>query len=400
MQTVELHWDSKLRKPNDLFEASLLCGLPLHNCNIEGCTRDQAVTRAICQILSGKQVYLHEFVRDLLNECSAACGCVCGSGSDIKRRIEESSNAYFSPDGKKFLPDPTSSRPENRFSRYECYMNRIVMDQRKTADESIVSMGSCFMHEINKLLVEERLLARKHEKWCETSHCFSAAWGTVFTPLSAQFALEYYFDIRERPYMTWKSDHLGSPMVFDVFREDVIFRSEQEHRYNIDLHKSQARMLLESCKFFLCAFSMTETWLTNDGSNYPLARSPWRINPLAARPHDLGFEEIRQSIGLMSNLFERFNPSCKILIGVDPVPLHATHGNQNSIIADSHAKAKLLAATHSCVQERANMYYVPFYETIHYCSLSPWQSDERHVKNEYCERAFHELMRILETVEE
>ena len=39
---------------------------------------------------------------------------------------------------------------------------------------------------------------------------------------------------------------------------------------------------------------MIETWLTNDGSDFPLARSPWRVNPLAARPHTMSTDDVKK----------------------------------------------------------------------------------------------------------
>ena len=57
---------------------------------------------------------------------------------------------------------------------------------------------------------------------------------------------------------------------------------------------------------------MIETWLTNDGSNFPLARSPWRVNPLAARPYTMSTDDVKQSVLGIFDLVRRHNPNCKI----------------------------------------------------------------------------------------
>ena len=83
-------------------------------------------------------------------------------------------------------------------------------------------MGSCFMNEINKCLEEKSYLFRLPEDNCNTDHSFSANWGTIFTPLSAQRCLQFYLDDRQRPEILWRSTHSGKSYFYDVFRRCYI----------------------------------------------------------------------------------------------------------------------------------------------------------------------------------
>jgi hypothetical protein len=253
-------------------------------------------------------------------------------------------------------------------------------------------MGSCFLNEINKRLINDGHLKCEPEYGCHTHHEFPASWGTIFSPLSALRAIEYYFDKRQRPELLWTSAHSGKPQVYDVFREDVVFDSVEEFRINNRIHKEKAKELIASCDALVLAFSMIETWLCSDGTEYPLARAPWRINPLAAQPYVLSYEEVRTTVNQLSRLIHTVNPKCNVFIGVDPVPLHATHGTDTCVIADSRAKAVLVSAIMQCASENKNLKYVPFYESVHYCCKEPWQQDERHVNDEAIMKAYMELL--------
>ena len=79
------------------------------------------------------------------------------------------------------------------------------------------------------------------------------------------------------------------------------------------------------------------------------------------------------------------------------MPLHATHSHKNSIIADSNAKATLLAGIMSAIQESrvGNLHYVPFYESVHYCTIDPWDSDERHLNDKAISKAYKELISLI-----
>jgi len=209
--------------------------------------------------------------------------------------------------------------------------------------------------------------------------------------------LEWYFGERNRPEMLWRSSHNGEECLYDVFREDVTFSTLQGFRDNQQQHIVNAKYLLQHCKIFVCAFSMTETWLSNDGNNYPLARAPWKLNPISARPYNLTFEDVKNAILSISRILNKYNKHCRIFVGVDPVPLHATHSYQNAIIADSNGKATLIAGILRAIQESTigNLQYVPFYESIHYCTADAWGSDERHLNDKSISNAYRELITMI-----
>jgi hypothetical protein len=152
--------------------------------------------------------------------------------------------------------------------------------------------------------------------------------------------------------------------------------------------------MLRECGVFVGAFSMIETWLSNDGQDYPLARAPWKVNPLAARPHTLTFEQVRESVKGIVQAISRINPQCHVFLGVDPVPLHATHSEIDCIIADSRAKAELVAGTMRGIEESGSNFahYIPLYEQVHYCERDPWDHDERHINTKTIQNVYQVLL--------
>jgi hypothetical protein len=396
---MELQWTTQLRTPEDFLKALTLCGVDLSECTLEKCRKAEIICDNIARVMAGRCCGFDQLINDIVQGCSLSSSDPCSTSQKIMHLFEQSQNAYISPDGRRFWPDPNSDRPENRSSRFSGYqITPSTALNAKPSESSIVTMGSCFMNEINKLLASDRLLMVMPESGCSSPHIFPANWGTTFNPLSAQYSLEWFFGERNRPEMLWRSSHNGTDCLYDVFREDVSFSSIEEFRANRGQHIANSKYLLQNCKAFVCAFSMTETWLTNDGNNYPLARAPWRANPLTARPYNLTYIEVVSAISSISRILHKYNKGCRIFVGVDPVPLHATHSHKNSIIADSNAKATLLAGIMTAIQESSvgNLHYVPFYESIHYCTTDPWSSDERHLNDNAILKAYKELISLID----
>jgi hypothetical protein len=394
-RNMELSWNTPLLRTEEILEALELLDISARKCDYYNCKRPDVVSSNICKILAGKEVSISGLINDIIEGCESACPKRCLNASNIKERILTSANAYQSPDGRRFWPNPKGERKENRISRFEDFI--FASSEPIIQHESVVTMGSCFMNEINKHLTIDNYLMRAKEENYISEHIFPASWGTVFSPISAQYALDYYFDQINRPELLWKSSHTGDEKYFDVFREDVLFNSIDEYRRNTQSHRIQAKQLLKTCKSFVAAFSMIETWLTSDKNKYPLSRSPWRINPLAAKPHTLTYDDAKSSIKSTINTILTFNPKCNILIGVDPVPLHATHSDDNCIKADSRAKGVLVAATLDAIDNIAlpNVKYMPFFEIVHYCTKEPWCDDERHINSNTIRKVYKELLSFL-----
>ena len=395
---MEFQWTTQLQAPEEILNSLTLCGIDLGGCTNENCKKTEIICNHIAKTMAGRGTGFDQLINNIMQGCSLSNSGSCFTYQKITNVLKQSQSAYVSNDGRKFWPDPNSERAENRLSRFSDYqITPPTTLSVKTSEFSIVTMGSCFMNEINKRLVSDRLLMVKPENGCSSPHIFPANWGTIFNPLSAQCSLEWYFGERDRPEMLWRSSHNGSDCLYDVFREDVSFSTLEEFRENQRQHIANSKYLLQNCKSFVCAFSMTETWLTNDGNNYPLARAPWRANPLTARPHNLSFSNVVSSISKISKILYKYNKNCRIFVGVDPVPLHATHSHENSIIADSNAKATLLAGIMNAIQKSkvGNLHYVPFYESIHYCTINPWSSDERHLNENAISKAYKELITLI-----
>ena len=77
--------------------------------------------------------------------------------------------------------------------------------------------------------------------------------------------------------------------------------------------------------------------------------------------------------------------------------MHATHSYDSCIIADSIAKANLLAGITEAIKQvdDPEIVYVPFYERVHYCIKNPWSLDERHVNADALRSVFKELEELI-----
>jgi hypothetical protein len=397
---MEMNYESSLRSIDELMQAISACRMRSTACEIDICPIPKIMHKSMSKILAGKTLTVGEIVNSTLKECEEMQGQQCTYLGQLKTRINRSASAYKSEDGEKFWPDPTSDRKENRKSRFDKYKRSSIDIPKRdygSLENSVATMGSCFMNEINKHLLQDRLLIQIDESDCETDHTFPVRWGTIFNPLSAKKTIDYYLGIGTRPNMLWKSEHSGEPLWYDPFREDVVFKSIEMHNKNSIVNRRNGYNVLKECGVFIGAFSMIETWLSSDESSYPLSRAPWLLNPLCAHPYTLSYAETLEALmGLIDSIRDA-NPACRIILGVDPVPLHATHTHKSALIADSRAKAQLIAATQEAVIKCSHkgVEYLPCYEIIHYCTRSPWAEDERHLALSAVNNVYQYLSEIL-----
>jgi len=90
----------------------------------------------------------------------------------------------------------------------------------------------------------------------------------------------------------------------------------------------------------------------------------------------------------------RQNPSCKFIVTTSPVPLKKTFTGQDVIIANMQSKSVLRAAC-GIVADRGLADYFPSYEAAMLSAPdNVWQSDQRHVTNEFVERIVDHLLRV------
>ena len=164
-----------------------------------------------------------------------------------------------------------------------------------------------------------------------------------------------------------------------------------EYKIKTIEHKANAQKVLRECTLLLCAFSMVESWITNDGVVFPLARSTWRANPRLVRPYKMKAVDVKNSIKKIYTMIKRHNNNWRILIGVDREPLHATHDEESCIMADSIAKASLVTGIREAIRELSDsrIGYVPFFKRFHYCTRDRWDTDERHISNNACKIAYN-----------
>ena len=395
---MQLHWSSQILTPEEVYEAYVRMGLfsiplPPH----EEYFLFTTLGKHYNHCLIGRPINCANIIHDLCEGPRPQSIAKSVLAKYLIDQHQKVSQAYFSADGRKYWPDPTSPRTENKNSRYS-FQITIKPNNRVASyclESSILTMGSCFVNELNKLLLKDRLLNTQNQ-WpgVSTQHSFPESWGTIFNPFSALHNIRYFTGKEERPELYWTSNHSGEQKLYDPFREDVIFDNLDSYKQNVAPHRAQSLHLLRNAKVLLLAFSMAETWFTTSPPFAPLARSPWKLNPLAAEPKLCRYPDLIECLISLSSELSEVNPDLTIIYAVDPVPLHATFGFDTAIEADAYGKASLVSAMrdHVAAASKTNIHYFPCYEKVHYCIENPWSADERHLAKSAIDSVYKELL--------
>jgi hypothetical protein len=74
------------------------------------------------------------------------------------------------------------------------------------------------------------------------------------------------------------------------------------------------------------------------------------------------------------------NPTCRFVVTVSPVPLHATFTGQDVVIANAYSKATLRSVAGAFCATHDDVDYFPSYEMVMFSNQAKtWGKDRRHV---------------------
>ncbi len=316
----------------------------------------------------------------------------------LREKEEINKFAYKGDAGFKdtlFWPDPTSKR--NSQSRYGI---RPIARRKKLFDKStkLVSIGSCFAEEVSKRLVNDgyNYIFKENDSKSITPCRFSANWGIVFNPLSLAQNIKYYFGYMERPSICWtdKNQEFARKVIYDPFREDVLYDNIQDHQNEILSHRQKAKSALTEAEVLFVTLGMTECWKLSL-SEHVVARSPWKINPLIGEFINLSVSQIEDQLIDSFKILKSNNKDLNIILTVSPVPLHASFRKGNHVIESNNlSKSTLRVACENITQKLDFVNYFPAFEVVSYCSKNPWTTDERHVNEETIRLVFDTLAKM------
>lgn len=280
-------------------------------------------------------------------------------------------------------PDPTDKKnPRSLFQELPFAKAMPLIDR----DTPIGSAGSCFAMEIAHRLQADGFNYVVTEPYIHTERGFSnscARWGTIFNTPSFRQLVEFALLNKQRPKLLWSLHRDGVRHVYDPFREDIEFGSEEEFLASYEAHRAAAKEALLRAKVFVLTLGMNEVWSFKNGGEV-CSRAPWRIASYLVRKKVLTVEENLKELQTMLDLWRSFNPDLKLIVSVSPVPLHATFRSKDHhvIAANCHSKSTLRVVAEEFVARNKGVYYFPSYEAVMYCTESAWTADQRHVSAE------------------
>lgn len=248
---------------------------------------------------------------------------------------------------------------------------------RISADMKVATMGSCFAQHIARHLARSGLNYFVPEGAPEDMSpeqaaarqfgLFSARYGNIYTVGQA-------VQLFDRAYGAFKpkEDVWARGDVFvDPFRpliEPDGFASPEAVRAAADEHLAQVRRVFGEADVIVFTLGLTEGWRSlEDGAIFAAAPGVSGGSFDAARHEKVNFSsrKVCEDLQALCDRIRSVNPAAKILLTVSPVPLIATHrDDQHVISATSYSKAVLRVAAGEVAQANPQVSYFPSFEVI------------------------------------
>lgn len=243
-------------------------------------------------------------------------------------------------------------------------------------DSAIATYGSCFAQHIGNALgkrgynwnITER--APEGMSWASAREfnygIFSSRTGNIYTTTLLRQWLSWAAGEKEPPAESWRKDD----RFIDPFRpriEPAGFRSEDEllasRRHAIACFRDS----IVSSDILVFTLGLTESWRNGaTGVEYPMCPGTvaGEYDPDVHAFHELGFQEIVDSLDASIAAMRQLNPTIRILLTVSPVPLTATNSGRHVLVATMHSKSILRAVAGHMERRDAGVDYFPSYEII------------------------------------
>lgn len=245
-----------------------------------------------------------------------------------------------------------------------------------TADDRVVTFGSCFAQHFAKSLLKRGYGWTNYEPGpaCLGAqgvttfnyNVFSARTGNIYTANMLNQWVAWALDHAVPPDEVWEMDG----RFYDPFRPAIEpdgFASVEEMMESRKLAiRSFGRAIRES-ELFVFTLGLTESW-RNSSHNYEYAICPGT----AAGTFDAGrhvfvnekYTEISGSLQISMNAILAVNPDLRILLTVSPVPLTATASRDHVLVATTYSKSVLRSVAGDIAATSGQIDYFPSYEII------------------------------------
>jgi hypothetical protein len=247
-----------------------------------------------------------------------------------------------------------------------------------TAEDKIVTAGSCFAQHVARYLTEsgfnhfvtEKSYPFIPDSVAEKHHygLFSARYGNLYTA-------RQLLQLLQRAYgeFTPQADHWKTPdgkAFADPFRPQIQpggFASLLELEADRRQHFAAVRQSIENLDVFVFTLGLTEAWQDKrDGAVFPIAPgiAGGTFDESIVEFYNFDHDETADDLAKAFEFIRAKNPSAKFIVTVSPVPLNATYLPRHVWSSTTWSKAALRIAAEKVTSAMDNCCYFPSYEVI------------------------------------
>ncbi|GGC07616.1 GSCFA domain-containing protein [Pseudoduganella buxea] len=242
--------------------------------------------------------------------------------------------------------------------------------------DRIATAGSCFAQHIARYLnhagcgrylaEQAHPLALAHGGEKDSYELFTARYGNIYT---ARQALELFRQaFGQMPVIDDYAEHDGR--WYDLMRPNAVpdgFATLEDAAHDRRYHLACVRTMFTTAEAFVFTLGLTECWYhATGGHTYPACpgTAKGRFDPAVHLFRNLSYAEVESDLEALVQSVRAVNPAVKIILTVSPVPLVATYGEQNVLVASTYSKSVLRAVVGAVEARHGFVQYFPSYEII------------------------------------
>lgn len=248
---------------------------------------------------------------------------------------------------------------------------------RIAPDARVATAGSCFAQHITRYMRQAGLTPYT----AEPAHLLVQQFGRGDVDSYQQFSARYGNIYTTRQCLELFQQALGEiPVIddyvedqgryFDLLRPNISkegFATLDEARADRRYHLECVRKMFETSDIFIFTLGLTECWYNvANGHTYPACPGTVRGSYVPGQHafRNLGCAQVAADLHALIAGLARVNPALRLILTVSPVPLVATHGADNVLVASSYSKAVLRAAAGEVAAAYGHVAYFPSFEII------------------------------------
>ncbi len=244
------------------------------------------------------------------------------------------------------------------------------------AETRIATAGSCFAQHIQKRMTQQGFkvldmepppLGLKRERYTAYGFGqFSARYGNIYTARQLLQLAQESLGLLSPVNGVWKRGEIYVDGLRPAIEPNGFATPEQVliHRRS---HLAKVKAMLQQMDLLVFTLGLTEAWVDPvDGVVYPTAAGTVAQPPGEAELEFRNFTASQTLADFLAfrALVQAFNPGCRFLLTVSPVPLTATASSQHVLVATSYSKSVLRAAAGELASTLDDVDYFPSYELI------------------------------------